>query len=667
MRTVARSSAFIGAHRRFNLPAAIRAVILASAMVLAPAVRAWAAEIAESAPGGSAAKDPLATKQEIVRDRMTQLEDRMFRLTENLAPSHPEQAERLAGALRRARELLIRRNMDETIALLDEGHLTEAADRELVIVKGLEHLLKLLLEDPDNTRQRKKEIDQLREFRNQVRELLEAERELKARADAAGRGERLSAAVQAAIARLEALIEREREEIDKTSAATQRNDKAAVRNLGISQKQVRLETESLAGELSRTASPPTPNREPPDGNGQGEPEPTEAKVEDDIRKAGDEVNASAGQMRAAENELAQADAANALPMQKKARESLQRALKQLKRQQDALGKLLDHASAARQQRALEQRTGQLANRMQGKSSGGDSPGGKPQSGKPGDTQPGGDRQPGGESQQPPAPGTQNVRQAGEHMGQAADDLDQNRPAEASKDEEKAVDELENALDELERTLDQLRQEQQEEILRGLEARFRSMLARQLAVNEGTEELDRKGKASWTHSDELTLAGLAQDEQSLAGEAGQALHILKEEGTTIVFPRIVEQLRGDMVEVVGRLGDGQTGAETQRIEAIIVETLEELIEAVKQLREELEGGGGAGGGGSNPPLLPTSAELKLLRSCQERVNRQTVESYESHLKTGEWTPELQGQLQRTAERQRELAEMARKMNERVTGQ
>ena len=133
---------------------------------------------------GPAPTDPLATRQQIVRDRMTQLEDRMFRLADKLAESEPEQAERLRRALRQARELLIRRNMEETITLLDEGDLIDAADRQLVIMKNLEQVLEILLEDPDNTAERKKEIDRLKEFHKKIQELLDAQQALKAKTDA---------------------------------------------------------------------------------------------------------------------------------------------------------------------------------------------------------------------------------------------------------------------------------------------------------------------------------------------------------------------------------------------------------------------------------------------------------------------------------------------------
>ncbi len=714
------------------------------------------ARAAESIP--LSAKDPLASKQQIVRDRMIQLEDRMFRLTEKLAKAEPEQAKRLEGALRQARELLIRRHMEETMALLEAGKLPDAADRQTEITKDLERVLKLLLEDPDNSKERKKEIDRLQAFKDQIKSLLEAERKLKAQADAAPRLEQLLAAVRAAIARLEALIARQEKEIDRTIAAAKEDNKLAAPQLGQDQQQLRLEAESLAENLSRPLASPSSTGEPKTGSpnaGDGTPRrdagktpttqpedshaqkddaehahdhaqhkdgeepkgsetpsanttqpssdsgdtetaqqtpPAEAGIEAGIRKAGGDVNKASEQMKSAEKTLEKKNLAESVPSQQKAAESLKKALAELKQQEAEARRKLNQVEAARKQRELKTQADKLGQDMQkpaageknsendqqkpGEPKSGDQPGqGKPSQGKgkQDQGQPQDGKQDSGQqkadSQQPPqpdTPGRQNVQQAGKHMEDAAEDLDKENVPKAATDEQKAVNELEKAQKELEEALDQLRKEQQEEILRGLESRFRAMLSRQLIINKGTGDLQDKGPTKWVHGDELALAGLAKDETKLADDAGQALHILKEEGTTIVFPQIVGQLQQDMIEVSRRLGEKKTGDSTQRVQTDIVNTLKELIDAIKELRKELQGaqGGGGGGGGNNnnPPLLPNSAELKLLRSCQERVNRQTEDFEKDNGSAGD-----KRDLGRIADRQREVAEMARKMNERITGQ
>jgi len=462
------------------------------------------------AVGQSVTKDPLATKQQIVRDRMTQLEDRMFRLTEQLAEAEPEQAARLQQALQRARELLISRNMDEAILLLEQGHLTDASDRQLSIEKDLQLLLKILLTDPDNTKERSEEIKRLEAFRKQIEKLLEQQRQLKGRTDAAGK-------------------------------------------------------------------------------------PTDEKTDP-----------------------------------------------------------FDHAKTAERQGKLGRKTDQLADKMQG---------GKPGNGADG-SKDGGQCPP-----KPPAPGTDNVQRSGEHMKNATDDLNRKSPPNASQDQQRAIDELERAQEELKQVLEQLRREQQEEILRGLESRFRAMLAAQLTINKGTQTLDAKGSGAWTHADDLALAGLAQDEAELGRQAGEALRILKEDGTTIVFPRIVAQMQEDVQLVTERLKTRNTGRITQTIEAEIVTTLEDLIEAIEQLRKQLAGGGSSGGGsgGCDAPLLPDSAELKLLRSLQQRVHRITKAFWKDNSRADARNDDQQKQLGRIADRQNDVADMSRKMHERVTGQ
>jgi hypothetical protein len=276
------------------------------------------------------------------------------------------------------------------------------------------------------------------------------------------------------------------------------------------------------------------------------------------------------------------------------------------------------------------------------------------------------------AQQRAASGSQSVEKAGEHMQQAGDQLQKESTEEAKTEQERAIDELEQAKRELQEALDQLRREQQEEIIRGMEQRFRGMLTRQQAINSTTQSLDEKGVDSWDRSDELTLAGLVEEQTDVAKEADEALLVLTEEGTTIVFPEVVEQLEEDMKTVAERLSNRATGPITQAIEDEIVVTLEELIEAMEKATPQSgssgQGSGGGGGEQKRPPLLPPSAELKLLRSSQVRVKRMTDVTGEV-IEQADKSTEMDNtdEIDRLADRQQELAEMARRMYEQSTGQ
>ncbi len=408
--------------------ALLACILLPTALTAAPA---------STSPADEGA-NPLATKQQIVRDRMVQLEDRVFRLIEQLSTREPEQAAKLTAALKKARELLIRRNMDTTIRLLNDEDLASASDRQIEIIRDLENVLKVLLEDPDSERQRQEEIARLEAFRQQVRQLLEAQRKLEA--------------------------------------------------------------------LAKAAEP---------------------------------------------------------------------------------------------QKQLADETGRL---------------GKEMSGQKTETQPA----------KPPAPGSENVERGEQHMKNASAALGQQKNDQGRESQKQAESELQQAIENLEQAIEQLKQEQREQTQRKLQTLLQAMLDKQLAINQDTLALDKKGRAAWSHADDLTLTGLGRDQMGLADQTSEVLRLLKSDGTTLVFPQVMGHVRDDMERVADRLQKKDTGGDTQRIEAGIAETLAQLIESLKESAAnpppQSEGDSASGGQGCNPPLVPPSAELKLLRSCQQRLNQ-----------------------------------------------
>jgi hypothetical protein len=151
---------------------------------------------------------------------------------------------------------------------------------------------------------------------------------------------------------------------------------------------------------------------------------------------------------------------------------------------------------------------------------------------------------------------------------------------------------------------------------------------------------------------------------LAGHAQQALDVIIDDGTSVVFPDVVEQLRDDLIGVGKLLTEhARTDQYTQTLQKEIETTLEELIEALQKAQSQKEGGGGGGGGGGEPPLLPNSAELKLLRSAQLRINRRTAAIEAARPKEGTLDESLKGEAQTIATRQAEIAEMTIRILER----
>jgi hypothetical protein len=146
-------------------------------------------------------------------------------------------------------------------------------------------------------------------------------------------------------------------------------------------------------------------------------------------------------------------------------------------------------------------------------------------------------------------------------------------------------------------------------------------------------------------------------------------MLEEDGTTIVFPTLMRQLADDMRSIAARLAELNAGPLTTGAQRDTLATLEELLASLKKLREQRAqqaGGpmGGGGGGAMDAPLVPTSAELKMLKSSQLRINADTETAHKAIEENEPGGDDAHGLLQRAARRQTELTTMTREMQQRA---
>ena len=259
-------------------------------------------------------------------------------------------------------------------------------------------------------------------------------------------------------------------------------------------------------------------------------------------------------------------------------------------------------------------------------------------------------------------GAPQVDQAARDMRQAADRLGESDPSVAKQDQLSALEQLQQALDELDDALRQVRREESEETLAALEARFQSMLTREREVLEAVVALEEKGVDNWTRVDQLELSESAETQRGVHQDCEATRRILVDEGTTVIVPELMRQMAVDMAEVSALLDRSDTSPETQRALGDIIDLLEEVLGAIEQKREadaRLEQEGQPPDDGPRP-LLPGSAELKLLRSSQLRLNQRTREPVESSdVPAGDQAEDMR----RLSQRQQRLADLARRMNER----
>lgn len=632
--------------RRACVTRALRriAIVICTISTLAPLDRA----LAQDAP-----PKPLPTKEQIIRDRFQRLEDRMFRLREQLEASEPENAERLARALERAGALGLKERLDEITEILgDDARLTDAIDAQDAWLDQVDKVMAILLQRDSDNQQRKEEMERLEEFRERMRSILERQRAQRAQSAKAAALRQLREQLDNALRQLDHQIERQQSLAEQAENARQSGDPQQQEDAARAQEEAARATEQLGENVERLAENDALDPQssaPPSESAQAQ----SAKAQ--LQQAAESLERAAESMQQAGESQSQDDSTPSAEAREQAEEELRRARDKLQRAKEELPENPDTKQMGGEQGKTADQTRDLADKM-----------------RQGDSQQGGENQQGDPQQsQPPgeqAPGAQQVERAEREMRGAQEDLEQGEPEDATEKQDRAIEQLEEAQQALEDELNQLRKEDREETLRDLESRFRAMAAKQRTINDETASLDEIGVDAFRRPEALKVAELAADQTDLAEKAATCLHILEEEGTTIVFPRIVEQLGQDMTDVARRLEAKQVGLLTQTMQQEVLDTLEQLTEAVQRMQRENEQQQmqqqQQQQDNENTPLLPTSAELKLLRASQLRVNTRTEAIEQTRREQGEPDADIARALDGAARRQLECTEIAEQMRERI---
>jgi hypothetical protein len=646
---------------------------------------------AQEQPPVSGGTSPLGIRQQRVERMMQDLERKFKSLKLALQQNEPERAERLQITLNKAKELLIQKRMTDITKLLDQTQLDTATDGQKALLADIRALLELLLDEKSEKDKNREEFERLSQWKAEIENIIKQERGEKRETDKLSNKDKAQAALEAKIKALEAVIAQEKGIIEATQAARAEGIQGLGKIAG-DQEGARKKAEGIANQIAKeggdekgpyesSGGPPMGPMGPMGPSGPMSPmnpaapaaPPTPAAPQTPAAppnrpaEPGEKpLNQAIENQKQAESNLQQGKGKNAQQDEENALANLQKALNELKNEAQRIASLPPEAfeKLAKKQDDIANQTAQVEQKMQeaAKAAGGGQGGGEGGGGKP-------------------QPGQQKVQQAQKSMQQASGGLRKQDPADANRQQGKAIKELEEALREIEERLAQLREETQLEKLARLEARFREMLSIQQRLTVQTAALEKKRSengGTLARADRNSVRAIGDDERrmeavrseteakdaGLAGKAHQALEIILDDGTSVVFPDVVEQLRDDLITVGGLLADNmRTDAYTASMQKEIETTLEELIEALQQAQQQKEGMGGGGGGGGEPPLLPNSAELKLLRAAQMRVNRRTASLEQARPKEGPLDDVLKGETQKVAERQAEIGEMTVRILER----
>lgn len=260
-----------------------------------------------------------------------------------------------------------------------------------------------------------------------------------------------------------------------------------------------------------------------------------------------------------------------------------------------------------------------------------------------------------------------IQSAEERMRNAQERLDDAEGNNALEEMKQAERELALAKKELQEILRQLREEEIERTLAMLEGRFRQMLEQQVRVLDTTVKLGQIPDNQRVPDFSVQAGRLALEQNEIATAASRALMLLREDGSSVAFPATVEDMYDDMVQVASRLSAGKVGRITQEIEEDIIDTLDYLISALVKTQQDMErmkkSPAGKSGAPGDKPLVDQLAEIKMLRGLQQRIHKRhmryarLLDNPDDPLGVAE-DSEMRAALQRLAQRQSELTDIAR---------
>ena len=671
---------------------------------------------------GENQRTEFGARQKLVERKMVELEGQLTQIADRIREKDPKKADRLVEAFQQSREQLITRKMAEVVELLDQNKLVEAEETLDEIVQNLDKLIRLLINQKTPEVSKQQEIAMLEQMQREIQDRIDEQKDQRQEVSKVSDKDAATEKLNGQLKKLDNLIQRQQDAINKAKEKSNAGLRA-LDKIADEQFEIRKETKELAedvadpsgeggegnsdeqepgegeggkgqpgegdpkdggsGEGESGESEPKegePKEGKPSESGEGESKPGEGESGEgesgegggggksgegkpqegqsgggggssDKPQPGQEaLEEAAEQQRSAEEKLGSGRAEEAAEDQQDALDNLEKARDELKKEKRRIESLPPEAlkDLADKQRRTRDKAMELVEKMND----------APKSKQEGDQ--------GQESGSQQTPGQQQMEAASESMKQASKNLDDGNTDQAQNDQKQAQQKMEEALDEIEERLNQLREETREEKLARLEARFREMYDRQKVASAMTIDLDDKkvNLGPLNRRDQLLLLRVATDELEISEVGQQAYDLLLEDGTSVVFPEALQDLRADLDRVAALLYEEQTNRLTQllqkEIEAGILDLLDSLEEAKNE--EESSGGGGGGGGGGDQPLLKKSAELKILRMQQQRLNRRTRRV--EQLRGGDVPDEtLDREVNQSAETQIKLLEMTERLMEK----
>lgn len=574
-----------------------------------------AASSTKDAPAASSAEQGGLNEAEAsLSRRYKQFERTLLQMAEYLRKTEPERADLLIRAIGKSKEDRVSLQMDQIMDLLKNDQLGDAIGREEHLVSNLKSLLELL-QSEDRRHQLEEEKKYLESVNQQIGKLSIREKELRRSTEKGGQMGRLA--------------DRQSKIGDETKSLLEKIDKQdASRNA--------TNPKNSSGKSDKKS-----DKSQADKNGKEGAEKEKGDKPSGEKSSGDQKNDKKQNGDKSKSEKQKSEGS---PDSKKKGEKPEGG-KQSKGKPGDQKKSESKKSENGQKKQSDQQDSQNGEGSQ-------------------ENQPSDQQESDSQSQQArkKTPGREEIEQARRAMQQAEDELKRLQGSKALEKQDEAIRKLAQAKEQLEKILRQLREEEQEIMLTSLEARFAKMLLMEIQLHLDTVTLSKTAKNAWTPKHFGKARDLSVQQESIANDAMQALRLLKEEGSSVAFPKGVEQVWDDMLTISHRLGKNDVAELTQSIEKDVIESLEELVSALqseienrKKPENQRRRGQRGQQGEQDKQLVEQLAELKMLRSLQMRVNRRT--KMIGRMIKGEQatTDDLTMQLQSLARKQAEIQE------------
>ncbi len=240
---------------------------------------------------------------------------------------------------------------------------------------------------------------------------------------------------------------------------------------------------------------------------------------------------------------------------------------------------------------------------------------------------------------------------------------------AEEAEERALERLREAKTLAEEMQQQIEEQEAERRRDEILARYRELAEEEVALRQATldlqalEQLDRRAL--------VEARRLAAKQEEIAAALHDMRATTEEIANSSIFDFVHEMIDQRAETIVSRLREGGVDVGVTDDEQLIADSIGRLVAALEDEQrdpddpfdqEQQEGGEQQGGQGGAPPLIPPTAELKLLRGVQEQIYNQTKDlDQRADLDAGA----RRDRLRDLGQRQRELLELGREMIENLS--